>query len=209
MLFRSFTPHAEAGPNHRLQQSELIERQTLQQVIDLPEEAFTESLSAYSDGISGNPPILIYIHGYKKSFKRASEITAQLRYELAFPGPVILFSWPSTNTVSGYVADLENMNWSKPQLLDLIILLNKRFPDSPIHIIAHSMGNRALLDILPALRQRFPEPGTWPLGEIVLIAPDYDRDIFIRDVADFLETIPSRKTLYVSAKDFQIGRAHV
>ena len=40
----------------------------------------------------GQQEILIFIHGYNKSFSRVQQIAAQLRYELAFPGPVIAFA---------------------------------------------------------------------------------------------------------------------
>ena len=41
----------------------------------------------------------------------------------------------------------------------------------------------------------------WKFGEILLIAPDLDRDIFERDVAPAIVQSPSRVTLYVSSVD--------
>ena len=201
---KTFGSFAAAQPNHTLQQDELVESQPRQRVVDLGEDAFLAGLAAYTAGEETPPPILIYIHGYLKGFRRAAIISAQLRYELDFKGPVISFSWPSTNSVSGYVADLENLRWSEPELLRLIELLHRKFPDSPIHIIAHSMGNRALINTLVKLQRRYPEPADWPLGDIVFIAPDVDRDIFMRDTTIQLQNIPSRKTLYVSGKDFPL-----
>ncbi|MEX0325750.1 MAG: alpha/beta hydrolase [Puniceicoccaceae bacterium] len=201
---KTFSAFAAAQPNHSLQQEALLESQPVQQIVDLEQESFFEQLSAYSSPDNPHPPFLIYIHGYKKSFKRAAVISAQLRYELGFPGPVITFSWPSTNAVSGYAADLENLNWSRPVLQQLIVGLQENYPESPIHIIAHSMGNKALLETLDDLQQVALSTGEWSIGEIILVAPDIDQEIFIRDVASRLATMPSRKTLYVSSKDFPL-----
>lgn len=201
---KTFSSFAEAQPNRLLQQEVLIESQPLQQIVDLEQDAFLEQLAGYATPDNPHPPVLIYIHGYKKSFKRAAVISAQLRYELGFPGPVITFSWPSTNSVSGYAADLENLNWSRPVLQQLIVNLQNSNPSSPIHIIAHSMGNKALLETLDELQRIASSTGDWSIGEIILVAPDIDQEIFIRDIAGKLATMPSRKTLYVSSKDFPL-----
>ena len=44
----------------------------------------------------------------------------------------------------------------------------------------------------------------WRFGEVLLIAPDVDRDLFERDLLPALEVSPSRITLYKSEDDFPL-----
>lgn len=195
---------AEPQPNRILRQEQLLRREALQQVLSLPEAAFIEALSRYGAGGQAPDEILIFIHGYKRSFGDAVENAARLRYQLAFPGPVVAFSWPSTNAVSGYLADVESLDWSVPALRRLIGAVGDRLPGTQLHFIAHSLGNRALLELLTGILQGDAGLSGVPIGQLVLIAPDVDRDIFMRDIAPVLERLPSRKTLYVSAEDFPL-----
>lgn len=195
---------AQAQPNRMLEQQQLLRRQPLQQVRSLEESTFLETIADYA-GQGGIPnEALIFIHGYKRSFGDSVENVAQLRYQLAFPGPVIAFSWPSTDSVSGYIADAENLEWSTPSLRQLIATLADRFPGIRLHILAHSLGNRALVRILSEISDAGTAPGDCAIGQVIFIAPDFDRDIFMRDVAPVLGGMPFHKTLYVSSEDFPL-----
>lgn len=201
---KTFTSFARPGPNHTLEQTEPMGWNSVQQIALLEESAFIDSMGRYFPREDGQQEILIYIHGYNKSFSRVHQIAAQLRYELAFPGPVIVFAWPSANAMPGYLSDLENLQWSLPAFRDLTRLLTREFPRARIHIIAHSMGNKALVDMLLNPQLDIANASPWPLGELVFIAPDIDRDLFQRDIAVQLQAIPSSRTLYVSGKDFPL-----
>ena len=78
--------------------------------------------------------------------------------------------------------------------------LRERTEVSKIHLIAHSMGNRALVGALERLVLRDPSASAW-LGQIVLAAPDVDSG----ELANrFMPTIVSnveRVTLYTSRND--------
>ncbi len=69
-----------------------------------------------------------------------------------------------------------------------------------IHLIAHSMGNRALTS---ALRYLSYEPAaTRPrFREVILTAPDIDADVFKRDIAPAIVQTANRVTLYASSND--------
>jgi esterase/lipase superfamily enzyme len=201
---KTYASFANAQPNHILQQSEPLGKSRLQQVKVLDKERFFDCRDNYYKGEAVPGEILVYTHGYKMGFTKTAWITAQLRYELAFPGPVIAFSWPSTNNLAGYAADMENMAWSGTEFRNLLNELVTRYPGATIHVIAHSMGNKILIDAILQLRETYPDDSDWPLGEIVMIAPDIDRQTFEKDVAGRLFDIPSRKTLYVSSKDFPL-----
>jgi esterase/lipase superfamily enzyme len=196
--------HAVVQPNRILQQDQLIQRRPLQQVQVMDSEYFLQVLGHYA--ADGQPPgeILLFIHGYKRGFEDAVENAAQLRYQLAFPGPVIAFSWPSTDSVYGYLADMENLEWSIPSLRRMIATIATELPDTRLHIIAHSMGNRALVRVLSDISATMTDTGKCVIDQVVFVAPDFDRAIFMRDVAPLLEDMPFRKTLYVSAEDFPL-----
>jgi esterase/lipase superfamily enzyme len=191
-------------PNRILQQEQLLQRDALQQLEPISEEAFFRFLGQY--GEQGGPPdeVLIFIHGYKRSFGNSVENAANLRYQLAFKGPVIAFSWPSTDSVTGYLADVENLEWSAPVLSQLINRLSRELPGTRLNILAHSLGSRGLLRVLSELSATGTGPGDCAIGDVIFFAPDFDREIFIRDLAPALVDMPFRMTLYVSSEDFPL-----
>jgi pimeloyl-ACP methyl ester carboxylesterase len=73
-----------------------------------------------------------------------------------------------------------------------------------IHLIAHSMGNRALIEALQTyLAKRAPENRQHIFGQIVFTAPDVDRDYFT-DVIPSLAGSAERVTLYASDNDYAL-----
>lgn len=148
--------------------------------------------------------LLIYIHGFKRSFERNIESGARLAYEVAYPGPAIVFSWPSTNKVTGYNADKGNADWSTPYLTRFLLQLIHELPGYSIDIVAHSMGNRVLLNALLDIQSQYSFVSRWPFNNIVMLAPDVDRGLFLEQTAEQLKPIPSRFSLYVSDDDFPL-----
>ncbi len=201
---RSLSPFAAVQPARTLRQTERLRRGPLQQVLPLAEEAFVAAVAPPSGPAGAAPEALVFIHGYKRTFSEAVVNAALLRHQLAFPGPVIAFAWPSANRVLGYLEDRENVEWSATELRRLVGLLGRSIPGVRVHLVAHSLGNRALVGALTALVAEHPEFRDWPIGEIVMLAPDLDRDLFIRETAPLLQGMPSRITLYVSAEDIPL-----
>jgi esterase/lipase superfamily enzyme len=143
---------------------------------------------------------LVFIHGYRVSFKDAALRAAQLGYDLGVRGPVAFFSWPSRATVFGYPADGSAVEDSEREITDFLIQFAQNCGAERVHVVAHSMGNRPLLralqrilataDLVPAVR----------FGHLILAAPDVTRGLFL-DVADQYRRMAQRTTLYVSDKD--------
>ncbi|HWA98812.1 MAG TPA: alpha/beta hydrolase, partial [Pirellulales bacterium] len=115
---------------------------------------------------------------FDTTFDYAVLRAAQLQYDTDFPGPAVAFSWPSAGAVSDYKGDVGRALQSTAALGDVIDFLSSG-PRSPslgkarLHVIAHSLGNRVLLEALHGLVER----GTWKsgekhLGQVVLAAPD-------------------------------------
>jgi esterase/lipase superfamily enzyme len=153
--------------------------------------------------------LLLYIHGFKRRFSQNVESAARLAYQLEYPGPVVVFSWPSTNALSGYIADRGNAAWSKAYFRQWLVDLNARFPEKRIDIVAHSMGNWLLVRALTELYREWPSDKIWPVARVVMLAPDVDRSLFEHEYAPALMAQPTAYTLYVSAEDFPLKTSSV
>jgi esterase/lipase superfamily enzyme len=68
-----------------------------------------------------------------------------------------------------------------------------------VHLIAHSMGNRALSNALNLVAAHHVEPQAH-FREVILTAPDIDADTF-KGLAQSIESTADRVTLYASAND--------
>lgn len=142
----------------------------------------------------------VFVHGYNVTFEEALLRTAQIAYDLKFRGAPICFSWPSQGGVAEYTVDEANVRWATPHLERFLLALKERSGAARIHLIAHSMGNRALTETLQRLRTTL-KPGETLFHEIVLAAPDVDADTFRDDLAPALLPTAARVTLYASSRD--------
>jgi esterase/lipase superfamily enzyme len=162
----------------------------------LPEDRFwadmTESLRKVA---STDKVVLVFIHGYKNTFTDAAIRTAQLWADLHLQGIPAFFSWPSRGTGLAYTADEATVDSSEKYLEEFLLQLRAKVgATQPIHIIAHSMGNRALLRVAAKLQDRLH------FGQVILAAPDVDVDLFL-GLAEAYTRISDRTTLYVSRHD--------
>jgi len=150
--------------------------------------------------VHGSPrnDAFIFIHGYNVGFDTAASRTAQLAFDLGFSGAPILFSWPSRASVQGYVSDEGTIQWSRPHLSHFIEEVRARSQAEAVHLIAHSMGTRALLEVLHALA--VASPGRQIFQQLILAAPDIDAGVF-QQLGGMLNIICERVTLYASSND--------
>lgn len=145
--------------------------------------------------------VLVYVHGFNSSFEDAARSMGQIKYDLGFNGLAVFFSWPSKGDISptGYVHDKDVIAASSKHLRSFLKELSKAGAES-IHIIAHSMGNVALLQALADTSRELPSLEKPIFGEVILIAPDMNVDAF-KLFAQDLRKIAKRSTLYASSKD--------
>jgi esterase/lipase superfamily enzyme len=149
---------------------------------------------------SENKDAFVFVHGFGLSFEAAVQRTAQVTYDLGFHGAPILYSWSSEGSLLGYLTDQQRVQATVDDLQNFLTELSQRSGAKTIHLIAHSMGNRALLKALLRMNAD-PQKGIpAPFRDVILAAPDVDRSEFIRDVQQLSQ--PSRHiTLYVSSSD--------
>ena len=145
--------------------------------------------------------VVVYIHGYSKKFKTVARNTAHIVFSSNTRSMPILYSWPSRGLATHYVGDLSNLNWSTLHLQNFLRDLVTNEDVGKVHVIAHSLGNQALLTALAQLLDEPEVTANWRFGEIILFAPDYDKEIFARDILPALSGLQSRITLYVSDSD--------
>ena len=148
----------------------------------------------------GNPGILVFVHGYNSSFSDAARRAAQLAFDLKFAGSTVLFSWPSRAATLEYTVDEQSAEWSVPDMKDVLASLATLAPNTPIYVIAHSMGNRVFTRGFKALLAEDPAKQT-PFKQLVLAAPDIDADVFKREIAPSILGKGPRVTLYASSND--------
>jgi esterase/lipase superfamily enzyme/nucleoid DNA-binding protein len=174
----------------------------------LSEERFFGDLSATLQESPKNQ-ILLFLHGFNVSFEDAARRTAQMAYDLQFEGAPAFFSWPSKGklSITGYTHDENNAEWTIPHLKQFLEGLAARSGAEAIHLIAHSMGNRALTRALEQLAAVMADPAAPNFSEVILTAPDIDAEVF-RQVAASFRGAARRVTLYASAKDRALRASH-
>lgn len=143
---------------------------------------------------------LVFIHGYNVPFADAVRRTAQLHHDLAFPGAPICYSWPSAGTLMGYSQDEATVGWTVAHLEKFLVDVHQKSRAQKIHLIAHSMGNRALVGALERLVLRDNDSQKW-LGQIVMAAPDIDSGELSNRYIPTIANKVDRITLYTSQND--------
>ena len=141
---------------------------------------------------------VVFVHGYNTSFDNAVYRTAQIAYDLKFDGTAFLYSWPSGGAVASYTYDRESAQASEPYMRQFLDLVVKQTGAKSVSIIAHSMGNQPLLDVLKDIRSDGSEAVA--INEVIFAAPDVDADNFA-NVAQRIEGVAKGVTLYAASND--------
>jgi esterase/lipase superfamily enzyme len=166
------------------------------------------SLIDYFKKLKRSP--LIFVHGFNVKHEQAVLRAAQIAYDLKYQGPVILFSWPAGSGDNFFDDKMvkktydENLKNAQKSIPTFKLFLSKLIENQITpHIFVHSMGHQV---VLPALFDLGKEAEVQanktalPLGELILNAPDFDSNLFIKNI-DSLKTLSRRITLYCSYND--------
>ena len=179
----------------------------LQKVTPESEDAFFKQVSS---AVSSSPSedAFVFIHGYNVTFEKAAIRTAQLAYDFGFKGAPILYSWPSKGSLLGYLADEDAISETTANFRLFLQDVANRTGASTVHVIAHSMGNRAALTALSQLAGDAHFANFTKFSTIVFAAPDIDRDVFINSISQIRKP-QTRITLYVSQNDQALIASHL
>jgi esterase/lipase superfamily enzyme len=169
-------------------------------VTDQSEKMFFSGVRSVAERLGEQ--ILVFIHGFNVGFEDALQRTAQIAYDLKFEGAPVLYSWPSKGEIGvlAYNRDERNAELSAYRLAPFLRQLRAQSGADTITLIAHSMGNRVLVQ---ALSQMFNDKETMrkpAFRHIALMAPDIDAEVF-KQLALAVKSASVDITLYCSSKD--------
>ena len=116
--------------------------------------------------------ILILLHGFNVSFEEAAMRAAQFAEDTQFPGLIVLYSWPSQGSWSGYNGDEARAAASGERMAECLNDLVGG-PWTQLSLLAHSMGNRVVISALADNNR--PQ---LPFGQLVMAAADVYVDEF-------------------------------
>ncbi len=142
--------------------------------------------------------LLVFVHGYNVDFSEAVRRTAQLSVDIPVDGAAVAWSWASSGTLAGYGRDEEQVLATIPHLSAFLDDLARDPGAERIHVLAHSMGNRAVTGALLTLAQQASPP---KLSTVLLAAPDIDAEVFRSQIAPAIVPLAERTALYASSGD--------
>lgn len=157
-------------------------------------------LAEWKEAHQDEAQLLLFVHGFNVGFDEAARRAAQIHHDLNVPGITSFYSWASSNHLAGYWDDENRIEKTVPHLQTFLEDLLDQSGVKRFHLLAHSMGHRALLKVLHAVSDSARQRTGKPFGQIFLCAPDVAAGEF-RAVAGSLPALAGRTTLYISRKD--------
>lgn len=157
----------------------------------LEEEEFFDTVNTASEGKS----IMIFVHGYNVNFKDAVFKSTQIKYDLNYAWPILLFSWPSKAKVKSYVSDKENSLYSSSALQHLLEKVSDMNIEEVV-VIGHSMGAFCLAEALKSFT-----PTNNSFKRLALAAADIQKDEFVDSYSMKIKRVFELISLYMSSSD--------
>ena len=155
---------------------------------------------------SGQKDVFVFVHGFRVVFENPLLASAELWNFMGNDGAVIAYAWPSTPNYFAYLHDIETARISGRNLRKFVKYLSQNTKARKIHIIAHSAGTRMTMTALNELSLS-SRGENLRLGQVALIASDYDPQQFASALGDGVLDILDDLTVYLSRDDFALGLA--
>ncbi len=164
----------------------------ISELFEIPEKDFYQR--EIHDRIGyGSRDVLLYVHGFNNTMDFAALRYMQFVHDIRFRGLPLAYFWPSegSGSVGAYKRDEVRAAQSAAPLADFLVNLveqhTKAKVPGKIHLLAHSMGNRVLLNAVHLAKDRIEKitgQNSKPFGSVVLAAADVD-------LVDFNIVIPA------------------
>ena len=157
----------------------------------------------------------VFVHGYNTAFDSALYRTAQIAFDLSdvagaeadrVPfGTAFLYSWPSGGGAVDYVYDHESARGAEGHFRDFLDLVIAKSGAKQVHLIAHSLGNAVLLNVLQ--NYKMPVPAGATINQVILAAPAIDAEEFSIVAGKIARLATGGITLYASSNDRALSAA--
>jgi esterase/lipase superfamily enzyme len=140
---------------------------------------------------SRDPDITVYVHGANNNFYRSTAQAAQYAHFTGRNSVVVLFAWPSAESLLRYAVDVNNARRTVAVFARFLTLLAQHTDARYIDVLAYSAGAQVLSPALAALRARHPDDDAadlqqrFRIGEVYFAAPDVDFPGFLRDLSTY------------------------
>ena len=140
--------------------------------------------------IAHRKEVVLFVHGYNTSFKRAALTMGELCHFLGRDFVCGIFTWPAgghRGILAGYEFDRESSEYAVEDLVKVIRIVGRTPGVERIHLIAHSRGTDTVASALAELSveaytlQSSPDR-EFHIGNVVLVAPDLDGDVALTKI---------------------------
>lgn len=176
---------------------------TISELKLLSEDEFYGVLSHRLQG-SNAKSINLLVHGVNHTFDSSVRQAGTLTFDLNMSFPLVLYSWPTGPGVmpGTYKRDRAAVTGAA-QGLDLFL---ERFQDHihprKINILAHSLGCKVVCETFDLLvkKEKWSDAET-EMANVVLAAPDVDKDDFDKTFIKEVASLAGRVTVYVASND--------
>jgi esterase/lipase superfamily enzyme len=150
--------------------------------------------------------VLLYVHGYRETFRSTARDTVQIAALTQFDGPIVQYSWPSQGDLLSYAVDETNMYWDERNFRNFLMKLAREEWVKEIVIVAHSLGARLVIPAVEYVDWTSTNADSSNISNIILASPDVDREDFERDIAEEVLSLrrvnnDRRITVYASLND--------
>jgi esterase/lipase superfamily enzyme len=162
-----------------------------------------EIASAVAAAPAGERHAVVWIHGYKNSFEDAALRAGQFGADLKIAGAMGFFAWASRDSRLKYMGDESAIESSEHQIEKFLIAFATQSGADAVHVIAHSMGNRAITRIVDRMVLRAQAGSGVRFGQVILAAPDVNEHLFA-NIAQAYKEVSKRTTIYVSSRDLAL-----
>ena len=148
--------------------------------------------------------ILINVNGFRERFPSALRKTAFLSHVLDINSPVLVFDWPGDqgSTPRGYRRAQRIAGESGAELAQTLGLIIRQVQPDRLWLVANSMGGEVVVHAFSILYQETDlADAEAEIEDVVLTAPDVDRDEFDRQFKQEIKALAQHLTVYVSSND--------
>ena len=169
----------------------------------LDSESFAKQLREQVER-SPHQGLLVLVHGFRERFPSALRKTVFVGHVLDLNAPVLVFDWPGNqgSTPAGYRRAREVATESGAELASLLKFIEETVQPESLWLLANSLGGQV---VVKAFDQLYAETGenlaSVRLEDVILTAPDIDREAFDNKFRDKIAALSDSLTVYVSSND--------